>query len=281
MCHRGLVNALIDAAMLNALPDVCILDVRYRLDKPDGREDHAALHIPGAVYVDLESELSQAGEPGDGRHPLPPLTVLQAAARRWGIRPGQKVVAYDDGTSLGAGRAWWLLRGAGIANVQVLDGGLRAWTDAGFPVESGDYVPEPSLIELSDYDFPGGAIGIDEAAAWADRGVLIDVRTAERFRGEVEPMDPIAGHIPGAVNLPASRYVDPASGVFETPEAIRAAFAAAGADGSRPVAAYCGSGVTAAQAALAAAVAGLEISVYPGSWSQWSNTPGRPIAVGD
>ncbi|WP_052226451.1 sulfurtransferase [Microbacterium mangrovi] len=275
------MNVLIDAATLNALPDVCILDVRYRLDKPDGRDDHAAVHIPGAVYVDLETELSQPGAPGDGRHPLPTLPVLQAAARRWGIRPGQKVVAYDAGTSLGAGRAWWLLLAAGIANVQVLDGGLRAWTDAGFAVESGEYVPEPSRIELSDYVFPGGAIDIDEAAAWPGHGVLVDVRAAERFRGETEPMDPVAGHIPGAVNLPASRYVDPASGMFATPAEIRAAFAEVGATGDRPVAAYCGSGVTAAQAALAAAIAGLDVAVYPGSWSQWSNTPGRPVAVGE
>ena len=271
---------LIDAATLNTLSDVRILDVRYRLDKPDGRDDHAARHIPGAVYVDLETELSQHGAPGDGRHPIPPLPVLQAAARRWGIRPGQTVVAYDDGTALGPGRAWWLLRGAGLADVRVLDGGLRAWTDAGFPVETGVVEPEPSSIELSDYAFPGGVVDMDEAAVWPQRGVLVDVRAAERFRGEVEPMDPIAGHIPGAVNLPAAGYVDPVTGLFRSPDEIRAAFAAVGAADGRPVAVYCGSGVTAAQAALAAAVAGLEVAVYPGSWSQWSNTPGRPVAAG-
>lgn len=272
---------LIDAATLNALPDARILDVRYRLDKPDGRDDYAAGHIPGAVYVDMETELSQHAAPHDGRHPVPPLSVLQTAARRWGIRPGQTLVVYDDGTALGPGRAWWLLRGAGLSDVRVLDGGLRAWTDAGFPLEAGVVEPEPSTIELSDYAFPGGGVvDIDEAAAWPRRGVLVDVRAAERFRGEVEPMDPIAGHIPGAVNLPAAQYVDPVTGLFRSPDDIRAAFAAVGAADDRPVAAYCGSGVTAAQAALAAEVAGLEIAVYPGSWSQWSNTPGRPVAVG-
>lgn len=271
---------LIDAETLNSLADVRILDVRYRLDKPDGRDDYAAGHIPGAVYVDMETELSQHGAPRDGRHPVPPAATLQAAARRWGIRPGQTVVAYDAGTALGPGRAWWLLRGAGLADVRVLDGGLQAWTDAGLPVQTEIVAHEPSEIELSDYVFPGGAVDIDEAAAWPRHGVLIDVRAAERFRGEVEPMDPIAGHIPGAVNMPAAEYVDPVTGVFRSPDEIRAAFAAVGAGDGRPAAAYCGSGVTAAQAALAAAVAGVEVAVYPGSWSQWSNTPGRPVATG-
>lgn len=272
---------LIDAESLLARPETRILDVRYRLDKPDGSDEYAAGHIPGAVYVDLESELSQAGAPADGRHPVPPVAVLEAAARRWGLDPGQPVVVYDAGTSMGAARAWWLLRAAGVADVRVLDGGLRAWQDAGLPLETGTVVPEPTAIELDDYVFGGRAIDIDEAASWPGRGVLLDVRTAERFRGENEPIDPVAGHIPGAVNLPAARYVDAQSGRFAPPEQIRAVFAEVGASGGTPVAAYCGSGVTAAQAALAAAAAGLDVAVYPGSWSQWCNTLGRPVATGD
>jgi thiosulfate/3-mercaptopyruvate sulfurtransferase len=275
------VTVLIDAESLTSRADACILDVRYRLDKPDGRDEYAEGHIPGAVYVDLETELSQIGAPADGRHPLPPVPVLEAAARRWGLLPGQPVIVYDAGTSMGASRAWWLLRAAGIADVRVLNGGLRAWQDAGLPVETGVVVPTPSGIELSQYDFVGGVIDIDAAASWSRHGVLVDVRTAERFRGETEPIDPIAGHIPGAVNLPAARYVDADSGRFAGPDEIRAAFAEIGADDGTRIAAYCGSGVTAAQAALAAAVAGLDVAVYPGSWSQWSNTPGRPVATGD
>lgn len=252
-----------------------LLDVRYRLDKPDGRADHVAAHLPGAVYVDMDSELATHGAPTEGRHPLPSRETLQDAARRWGLDDGDAVVVYDDYRSVAAARAWWLLRRAGVEDVRVLDGGLAAWTAAGLPLEEGDVVPDAGSVTLED---PAGGLTIDEAAAWPEHGVLLDARAPERYRGETEPYDPVAGHIPGAVNLPADAVLDGEG--FAPPAAIRAAFAAAGAGAGTPIAAYCGSGLTAAHTALAGASAGIDVAVYPGSWSQWSNTPGRPVATG-
>jgi thiosulfate/3-mercaptopyruvate sulfurtransferase len=269
--------ALIAAADAPGGVPVRLLDVRWRLDRPDGHPDYRAGHLPGAVFVDLAHELSREGAPYEGRHPLPDSADLQAAARRWGVRTGDTVVAYDDWGSVSAARAWWLLRGSGVADVRVLDGGLRGWRDAGLPLEEGDVVPAPGDVVL--HPLTAGVAEIDDAAAWPARGILLDVRAPERFRGEVEPIDPVAGHIPGAVNLPSTLHTE--DGRFRDPDAIRAAFAAAGAVDGVDVAAYCGSGVTAAHTALAGALAGIDVAVYPGSWSQWSNTAGRPVATGD
>jgi thiosulfate/3-mercaptopyruvate sulfurtransferase len=255
---------------------VRVLDVRYRLDRPDGTAEHLEGHVPGAVYVDMETELSQHGRADEGRHPLPSLGALQAAARRWGIDDGDIVVVYDDDRALGASRAWWLLTRSGIADVRILDGGLGAWTAAGLPLESGPVTPVPGTVTLAPIAEP--VLSIDEAAALAASGVLIDVRAAERYRGEVEPIDPIAGHIPGAVNLPTGAYMDGER--FRDAATLRALFATVGVGDGVTAAAYCGSGVTAAQAVFAAKRAGLELRIYPGSWSQWSNTPGRPVATG-
>ncbi len=254
-----------------------VLDVRYRLDKPDGSDDFRAGHVPGAVYVDLDHELAEHGTPSDGRHPVPSLPVLQAAVRRWGVNAGDAIVVMDGGSTLAAGRAWWLLSGAGLADVRVLDGGLPAWIAAGGALEDGETRPAPGNATID--RVPSG-LGIDEAAAWPEEGVLVDVRAAERFRGEIEPLDPVAGHIPGAVNLPSVAFFR-ADGTFRSPAEIGAAFDAVGAREDLAVATYCGSGVTAAQAALAARVAGRTVHVFPGSWSAWSNTPGRPIATGE
>lgn len=253
-----------------------VLDVRYRLEQPDGRPDHLAGHLPGAVYVDMDTELASHGEPSQGRHPVPSRAVLQDAARRWGLNAGDDVVVYDDYRSVSAARAWWLLTHCGVDNVRVLDGGLSAWVAAGLPLDTGDVVPTRGSIELA--ELGGGIVSIDDAESWPSRGVLLDARAPERYRGETEPYDPIAGHIPGAVNLPASAYLDGAH--FAEPAAIREALASAGVTADSPVAAYCGSGLTAAHLALAGSVAGVDIAVFPGSWSQWSNTPGRPIATG-
>lgn len=255
---------------------VRILDVRYRLDRPDGRPEHRQAHVPGAVYVDLESELSRHGRADEGRHPLPELGDLQAAARRWGLRDGDTVVVYDDARSLGAARAWWLLTRTGVADVRLLDGGLAAWRAAGLPLESGDVVPEPGDVTL--VPIAERVLSIDDAAELSASGVLLDVRAAERYRGETEPIDPIAGHIPGAVNLATTEYMSDEG--FRDAASLRALFAAAGVEPGVTAAAYCGSGVTAAQAVFAAELAGLELAIYPGSWSQWSNTPGRPVATG-
>ncbi|GAA1465618.1 sulfurtransferase [Microbacterium thalassium] len=265
----------LDALLASGAP-VRLLDVRWRLDRPEGRPDYVAGHLPGAVYVDLDRELSRRGEPQDGRHPLPAAADLEAAARRWGVRAGDTVVAYDDVQSVAAARAWWLLSRSGVADVRVLDGGLRAWTAAGLAIETGDVRHAAGDVQL--HDIADGAIGLDAAAVWPDSGVLLDVRAAERYRGDTEPMDPRAGHIPGAVNLPTTLHLD--GGRFRDLASIAASFAAAGAVPGTAVAAYCGSGVTAAHTALAGALAGLDIAVYPGSWSQWSNTRGRPVATG-
>lgn len=265
-----------ELAALTGAPRLRLLDVRWRLDQPDGRPAYAEGHVPGAVFVDLGAELARAGRADEGRHPLPTRAALEAAARRWGIDDGDTVIVYDDWNSVSAARAWWLLRGSGIADVRVLDGGIRAWTGAGLPLEQGDVVPPPGTVALTELAAP--VVTTDGAGAWPGRGVLLDARAPERYRGDTEPIDPVAGHIPGARNLPASALLD--DGRFRDPAALRDAFAAAGATPGVPVAAYCGSGVTAAHTALAAALVGIEVTVYPGSWSAWSNTPGRPIATG-
>jgi len=256
---------------------VRVIDVRWRLDRPDGHAEYLEGHIPGAVYVPLDSELATHGEASEGRHPLPSTETLQRAVRRWGVHDGDLVVAYDDAKGLAAARAWWLLRQAGV-DVRVLEGGIRGWIAAGHDVDTADESPEEGTAELR--EIGDDALSIDEAAAFPASGVLLDVRAPERYRGETEPLDPIAGHIPGAVNLPTMLHLD-ADGRILDAATVRANLATVGiAEGTR-VAAYCGSGVTAAHTALVLDEVGIEAKVFPGSWSQWSNTPGRPVATGD
>ena len=265
------------AALIAEGAPVRILDVRWRLDQPDGRPEYLAGHIPGAVYVSLDDDLAAHGEPTDGRHPLPDASAVQTSARRWGINDGDTVVVYDDLKSLSAARAWWVLTDAGIADVRILDGSLRAWTAAGLELEEGDVVPAPGSVTLSSGNL--AQVSIDEAAQLAASGALLDVRAPERYRGEVEPIDPRAGHIPGSINVPTTGNVD-ADGRFLAPEELRARFAEAGVDAASPVAVSCGSGVTASHAFVALRIAGLTPQLYPGSWSQWSNHPERPVATG-
>lgn len=235
-----------------------VLDIRWSLAQPDGSREFRQGHIPGAAYVDLESELSAHGEPEDGRHPLPTREALQAAARSWGVNNGDSVVVYDAGPSFAAARAWWLLRHAGVAGVRILDGGFEAWVEAGGSVQTGANVPEFGDVELSWGQLR--TIDVDEAATFSEAGTLVDARASERFRGDTEPIDPIAGHIPGAVNLPTANNVGP-NGAFLSEEELRARFAEL--DG--PVAVYCGSGVTAAHEIAAMAIAGKDAALYPGS----------------
>lgn len=257
---------------------VRVIDVRWRLDRPEaGHDDYLTGHIPGAVFAALDTELSTHGEPSDGRHPLPSTATLQAAARRWGVRAGDTVVAYDDAKGTAAARAWWLLRQAGV-DVRVLAGGLRGWQAEGFEVTTDDVSPEPGDVVLG--EIGRDALSIDEAAAFPETGVLLDVRAPERYRGETEPLDPVAGHIPGARNLPTTLHLDDQGRLLDT-DTVLATLAAVGVTPGTPVAAYCGSGVTAAHTALVLHEVGIEAKVFPGSWSQWSNTPGRPVATGD
>ncbi|MER7841766.1 sulfurtransferase [Streptomyces sp. NPDC096040] len=255
-----------------------LLDVRWQLTTQggtafDGRADYTAGHLPGAVYVDLDTEL--AGAPGErGRHPLPDLGAFGAAMRRAGVSADRPVVVYDGGHGWAAARAWWLLRWTGHPDVRVLDGGLPSWegalsTDAAEPDE-GDFEPAPGAVESLD---------ADGAAALARAGVLLDARAGERYRGEVEPIDRVGGHIPGAVSAPTTENVGP-DGRFLSAGELSDRFKALGASEAAPVGVYCGSGVSGAHEVLALAVAGIPAALYVGSWSEWSADPSRPVAVG-
>jgi thiosulfate/3-mercaptopyruvate sulfurtransferase len=252
-----------------------VLDVRWDLGGAR-RQDYLTSHIPGAAFVDLDSEL--AGPSGSGgRHPPPEPESFSAAMRRAGVRGGRPVVVYDAATSLAAARAWWLLRYFRHPEVAVLDGGLAAWVAAGHPVADG-----PEEVEPGDFVArPGGmpVLEADGAAKLARRGVLLDARMPERFRGEQEPVDPVAGHIPGARNCPTARNVDDLGG-FLDPADLRARFAEEGVGEGVELGAYCGSGVTAAHEVLALELAGFPAALYVGSWSDWITDSGRPVARG-
>ncbi|WP_165989823.1 sulfurtransferase [Streptomyces sp. YIM 98790] len=250
-----------------------LLDVRWQLGGPPGGPEYAAGHLRGAVYIDLETVL--AGPPGPGgRHPLPDPEVFGAAMRRAGVRHDRPVVVYDGGQGWGAARAWWLLRWAGHRDVRVLDGGLAAWT-GGLTTEvpepaPGDFRPAPGAMPL---------LGAEDAAKLARGGLLLDARAAERYRGEVEPIDPVGGHIPGAVSAPTTGNTGP-DGRFRPAAELARRFAELGAGPGTAVGVYCGSGVSAAHQVLALAVAGIDAALYAGSWSEWCADPARPVATG-
>ena len=255
-----------------------LLDVRWALGDPDGRAHHLAGHLPGAVFVDLETELAGPVGPGTGRHPVPTPQALQASARRWGIRTGSRVVAHDATGGTAAARAWWLLRWGGLTDVRLLDGGLAGWVAAGGRLETGP-TPDP---DAGDVELPGHAMPVldaDGAAALARDGLLLDARAGARYRGEVEPVDPRAGHVPGAVSAPTTDNLG-GTGAFLPPDELTGRLAALGADGSAPVGVYCGSGVTAAHEIAALASIGVDAALYAGSWSAWSADPDRPLATG-
>lgn len=240
--------------------------------------------MPGAVYVDLDTELSAPPGVG-GRHPLPDPERLQEVLRRAGVREGGQVVAYDAGDGSVAARVWWLLRWAGYGEVAVLDGGFAAWVAAGLPVtaeepevlsgdSAGDVVVRPGQMPVLD---------ADEAAALAQEGVLLDARAAARYRGETEPVDPKAGHVPGALNAPTSGHVG-VDGRWLGAAELAERFAGIGVSGDVAVGAYCGSGVTASSVVLALEVAGITsaekpAALYAGSWSNWCALD-REVATG-
>ncbi len=273
------MTVLVGAAeLLDSDRPVVLLDVRWALGSDRGRERYLAGHLPGAVFVDLDRELADPPSGAAGRHPLPSLQRLQEAACRWGIRSGDAVVVYDASGGMAAARAWWLLRWAGHSDVRLLDGGLDAWIRAGGPVEQGDVVPEPGDVILAGGGMP--VLTIDEAATLpAAGGVLLDARAGERYRGEVEPVDPRAGHVPGAVSAPTTENLAEDK-TFRRPAELLARFDALGVRPGSTVGVYCGSGVTAAHEIAALAVAGIDAALWPGSWSQWSADPARPAATG-
>ncbi len=282
-----LIDTAALAAALDSAEPPALLDVRWTLGGPPGIESYQAGHLPGASFIDLDTDL--AGPPGrGGRHPLPDVVVFEAAMRRAGVRDGGPVVVYDDGDSTIAARLWWMLRFHGHDRVAVLDGGFRGWAAAGLPVSKTAPDPVPGDFRV----VTAGAMPVldDEAAARLARsGFLLDARAAERYRGETEPIDAAAGHIPGAICAPTRDNVGP-DGRFLTAAELAARFAdlglpgpgtdLAGSPAAPVVGAYCGSGVTAAHEVLALHLAGVPAALYVGSWSGWTFDPDRPVATG-
>ena len=258
------------SAFSSELGSVTVLDVRYRTGGPTGVAEYDAGHVPGAVYVDLDSALADPPGPG-GRHPLPSPGRFEEAMARAGVSMSRAVVAYDDWAGHAAARAWWLLRHHGHPSVRVLDGGWAAWVAAG-----GEISTEPVHPPLGDFDGGPGSMPVVHAGDVLDVDVLVDARTPERYRGETEPLDPVAGHIPGAVNVPTARNLDN-HGHFRGPHELRSAYAAVDAVPGAEVAAYCGSGVTACHDVLAMELIGVEAALYPGSWSEWIADDSRPV----
>lgn len=271
---RPIITATeLTSEMAGSKPPV-LLDVRWQLGRPDLRAMYEQAHIPGAVFVDLDTEL--AGPPGSGgRHPLPEPVAFGAAMRRAGVSRNTPVVVYDGGQGWAAARAWWLLRWAGHPQVQFLDGGLTSWTG---PLSActpdpvpGDFEPVPGSAPLLD---------ADGAAELAGKGLLLDARAAERYRGDVEPIDRVGGHIPGAISAPTTANTGP-DGRFLPPGELAARFAGLGATADNgEVGVYCGSGVSAAHQVLALEIAGIPAALYAGSWSQWSADESRPVVTG-
>lgn len=278
--ERVLTTAAELAGLLRAGDPVTILDVRWQLDDPDGRAAYLRGHLPGAVYVSLEEELSDPTITGRGRHPLPSGPSLEAAARRWGIRDGVPVVAYDDWGRAGSARAWWVLTAAGLPNVRILDGGLSAWRSAGGAVQTGPVTAEPGNVAVPHSDLYAGALPtLSAEQAGATDVTLLDARAPERFRGDVEPVDRVAGHIPGARNLPSTAVLA-GDGTFLADAALTQLLSDRGIELGGRVGAYCGSGVSATVTLAALAAVGNSAALFPGSWSQWSSEPARTVARG-
>ena len=273
------MGPLISAAELRAAEPalVRLLDVRWSVTGPPGRAAYEAGHLPGAVFVDLDRDL--AGPPGPGgRHPLPEPVAFVTTMRSCGVVDRGPVVVYDQRDGSAAARVWWLLRWCGHVDVRLLDGGYDGWVAAGGDVQAGPG-DQPRAGDFSGQSGQLPTLDADAAAAVARDGVLLDARAAARFRGEVEPVDPVAGHVPGAISAPATDNVR-ADGRLCSADELRARFAALGIGPGTPVGAYCGSGVTATHAVLALEVAGIEAALWPGSWSEWVADPARPVATG-
>jgi len=275
-----------------------ILDVRYRMGSTTGFQEFQDGHVPGASYVDLNTELATIRSDGvGGRHPMPTIETFVAAMRSAGVTRSRPVVAYDDWASVPASRAWWMLRHLGFRDVRVLDGGIFAWTATGQPTESGPGIPRP--VKPGDFSpsEPGaGRLGqlLDAADAkrYAEQHLLLDARPGDRFRGQNETIDPVAGHIPGALSAPALSHTDQ-HGRWLPPDEIAAHLLQlgvldrpedAGASGpaeARTIGTYCGSGLQATHLALALSVAGITdaADVYIGSWSDWITNPANPVEV--
>jgi thiosulfate/3-mercaptopyruvate sulfurtransferase len=275
-----LITAAELSELLQASDPVTILDVRWRLDEPDGRAAYLDGHIPGAVYVSLEDELSDHALSGRGRHPLPSGHSVEVSARRWGIRAGVPTVVYDDWNRAGSARAWWVLTAAGLTGVRILDGGLSAWRSAGGGLATGPVTPPPGNATVLHDDLYAGALPtLTAQQACAADLTLLDARSPERFRGDVEPVDPVAGHIPGAQNLPSGTVLAE-DGTFRANGDLSRLLSEHGIERGSRIGAYCGSGVTATITLAALAAMGYPAALYPGSWSEWSSDPSHAVARG-
>ncbi len=273
---EDLANRLEDAGLR-------IFDCRFDLLRPDaGRSLYDAAHLPGAAYADLNRDLSVPQTPRSGRHPLPEPAAFAARMREWGVSGDSLVVAYDDGNSMYAARLWWMLRWLGHRSALVLDGGMRRWMQLGLPLEESIRSRQPGNFVA--HSHPEFVVGAQQVLAASRDGTsrILDVRAAERYRGDVEPIDAVAGHVPGALNHPFTSSLG-ADGRFLPAAELRAALEErlGGMPAQRTVA-MCGSGVTACHLLLAMEVAGLGgARLYAGSWSEWSRDPSLPVARGE
>lgn len=275
-----MTSPLIDVAelerALSAPQPPVLLDARWSLGTGADalREEYLKGHLPAACFVDLDGDLADPPGAG-GRHPLPAAGRFTAAMRRVGVSRTSAVVCYDGGAGMSAARAWWLLRYFGHEDVRVLDGGFAAWARTGRPVETGDTGSAPGDFTAREPTVP--TLSAAEIPGWIAAGrLLLDARDRERYLGLTEPVDPVAGHIPGAVSGPTSENVRP-DGTFRDPADLVRRFAGLGVSDGRDTAVYCGSGVTATHEILALEIAGIRALLYPGSWSHWVTDPGRPV----
>ena len=281
MTTRTLIEAEALASLLGDAR-LRVFDCRFDLARPAyGRAAYGEEHVPGAVFADLNTDLSAPATATSGRHPLPAPEEFAARLRAWGVNADSRVVAYDDSNGAYAARLWWMLRWLGHDDVAVLDGGMRRWLQLGLPLT--EDVPAPTPGDFIARPRPGMVVSAPAVltAASDPSARVLDARAPERYRGEVEPIDKVAGHIPGARNHPFGMSLD-SQGRFLPPQALRDAFAAS-LDGVAPESTivYCGSGVTACHMLLSLEHAGLTgARLYPGSWSEWSGDPSRPVATG-
>lgn len=285
MPNHGVPNLLVDVQELHAQLSCSdaphVVDVQWSLgDSAAGYRAYRHRHLPGAVFCDLDTQLAGPAVGPGGRHPLPDPAQLEDDLQRIGISPSKQIVVYDGGQGFGASRAWWVLRWAGLRDVRILDGGLASWEAEMLPTESGNgQSPERGTIRVDVGTLP--TVNAEDVQRHVDGGgLLLDARAPERFRGEHEPIDPVAGHIPGALNLPTSALVG-SDDKYLSPEQIRAVLDdACGGREVDDVIVYCGSGVTAAHVIAGLETAGIAARLYPGSWSDWVSDGNRPVATG-